>query len=111
MSSPAEPELAELRRDGAARFAGWDAGLFDAAAAGPGRALAGALAGQPDARPVVAGYLRLLQEAVGTGALRQASAGPAGWAGFLERCLVELVPALLPRVPAGGRLPMLVTLW
>jgi hypothetical protein len=51
-----------------------------------------------------------VQQAVGTGVLRRASAG-AAWTSFLERCLVELVPALLPRVGAGARLPLLAEVW
>ena len=100
----------ELRRDGPRRFAAWDAGLFDAVAAGPAAALAEALAGQPAAEPTLAGHLRLAQQAVGAGFLRRADgAGP--WASFLERCLVELVPALLPRAAAADRLPLLVKVW
>src|SRR5262249_44497599 len=35
----------------------------------------------------------------------------ASWTNFLERCLVDLIPAMLPRVPSGARLPLLVRTW
>jgi hypothetical protein len=110
MAPELERPLIELRRDGPRRFARWDGALFAAVAAGPAAALEEGLRGEPDAGPVLAAYLRLAQEAVGTASLRQPQVG-GGWTGFLERCLVELVPALLPRVPAGRRLPLLPRLW
>jgi hypothetical protein len=110
VSPELDPLLAELRREGPRRFAGWDAGLFDAVVTGPAAALADALLGQPDAGPATAGYLRLAQQAVGAGRLRRAD-GAGGWAGFLERCLVEIVPALLPHAAAADRLPLLVKVW
>jgi hypothetical protein len=110
MTAQLEETLAELRRDGPRHFARWDGALFDALAEGPARALAQALDGEPDAGPVIAGYLQLLQQAVGTAALRATASGPA-WVGFLGRCLLEAVPALVPRVKAGRRLPLLVKVW
>jgi hypothetical protein len=103
--------LGELSKDGLRRFARWDADLFQALAAGPLHALAAALGNEPDAEAVLAGYLGLLHQGVGTSAVRRAAAGPGGWHCFLERCLVEHVPTLLPRVPAGKRLPLLVKAW
>jgi hypothetical protein len=111
MTAQLQQVLGELRRDGPRRFARWDGALFDALAKGPARALAQALSGEPDAGPVVAGYLRLLQQAVGTAALRATASGGPAWVGFLGRCLLEGVPALLPRVKAGRRLPLLVKVW
>src|SRR5207302_201269 len=35
----------------------------------------------------------------------------APWTSFLERCLIDLVPSLLPAIPADERLPLLVQLW
>ncbi len=103
--------LAELRGRGPRRFAAWDAALFDVLAEGPARALAAALGGGADAAAAVSAYLHLAHEAVGAGLVRQAAPGPAGWTGFLERCLVELVPRLLPAVPAAARPGVLVKLW
>jgi hypothetical protein len=97
---------ADLTADGARRFAGWDPGLFAALVEGPAARLAAATDSV-----TVAGYLRLLQESVGTGLVRRAAPGPDGWTGFLERCLVERVPALLPATSAGNRLPALAKLW
>jgi hypothetical protein len=48
---------------------------------------------------------------VGTGALKQVAPGTAGWSNFLERLLVELVPAQLPLVAAAKRLAVLVQVW
>jgi hypothetical protein len=110
MTPDLEQPLAHLRRDGPRRFARWDGALFDSVAAGPATALRDALGDQPDAGPVLTAYLRMAQEAVGTSALLRAAAdGP--WTGFLERCLIELVPALLPREKAGRRLPLLARVW
>jgi hypothetical protein len=103
--------LDELRHDGPRRFSRWDASLFEALAAGPFLALSEAIDGQADAGPVLAAYLALLHQSVGCAGVRRASAGPGGWATYLERCLVEQVPALLPSVPAGKRLPILVKAW
>ena len=109
------PELRErfdeLRNDGPRRFARWDAGLFEALAAGPLDALSKSLSGQADAGAVLVAYLEILHQGVGITAVRRAEAGPAGWSSFLERCLVEQVPALLPQVPSGKRLALLVKAW
>lgn len=101
---------ATLRTEGPHRFASWDGGLFDALVAGPAQTLSRQLDGQSDADAVTVAYLRLLQQGVGTGAIRQAPSSGA-WANFLERCLVQLVPELLPGVPAGQRLPLLTQAW
>jgi hypothetical protein len=103
--------LAELRHDGPRRFARWDAALFDAVVAGPAKALAQGIAPPAKVVPVLAAYLRLVQEAVGTGAVRQAGPSAAGWTTFLERCLVQLVPERLPRVDPEQQVPLLVKLW
>jgi hypothetical protein len=107
----AEDGLEQIRREGPRRFARWDADLFEAVVAGPGAVLAAALRGQADAGPALDAYLRLVQQAVGTGALHRATAGPGGWTSFLERGLVERVPALLGGVQAGKRVGLLVKLF
>ena len=91
MTSESRRIQSELRQDGRRCFARWDGPLFDALVSGPAHVLRKALRGQADSGPVLAGYLQLLQQGVGTAAVRQASSGGA-WTGFLERCLVELVP-------------------
>jgi hypothetical protein len=111
LSSEPQARLDELRRDGPRRFARWDAALFEALVAGPAHALSGALGGQADAGPVLAAYLSLLHQGVGITAVRRAEAGPGGWSSYLERCLVEQVPSLLPRLPAGKRVPLLAKVW
>jgi hypothetical protein len=103
--------LDELRRDGPRRFARWDAALFEAVVAGPAQTLAAALGGQADADAVLAAYLSLLHQGVGLTAVRRAETGPDGWGCYLERCLVEQMPALLPRVPAGRRVPLMAKAW
>jgi hypothetical protein len=103
--------LTQLRDDGARRFARWDAAVFDAVARGPAAALAERLDGQPDADTVLNGYLQLVQQGVGLGLLKSAAAGDGGWSSFLERLLVEVVPARLPEVAPARRLPLLVELW
>jgi hypothetical protein len=103
--------LDELRRDGPRRFARWDAALFEALVAGPAHALSVALNGEPDAGDVLSAYLGLLHQGVGITAVRGAEAGREGWNSYLERCLVEQVPVLLPRVASGKRVPLLVKAW
>jgi hypothetical protein len=103
--------LAQIRAEGPRRFARWDADLFEAVVAGPAAALRKALAGQADLEPALAAYLRLAQQGIGSGSLRRARAEAGAWTSFLERCLVELVPALLPGVPAGKRVALLVKAW
>jgi hypothetical protein len=103
--------LASIRDEGPRKFSRWDAGVFDALVDGPAVALAGRLTGQPDAGSVLAGYLQLVQQGVGTGVLKQAVVGKTGWSSFLERLLVEVVPARLPEIDPGQRLPVLVDAW
>ena len=103
--------VAALREEGPRRFGRWDAKLFDAVVSGPANTLAERLAGQPDADAVLAGYLRLVQQAVGRGVLKQAAADPGGWSSFLERLLAEVIPAKLAEVPSARRLSLLVDVW
>jgi hypothetical protein len=105
-----EQTLADLRRDGPRCFARWNAELFDAVASGPARALGESLRGQPDGGLVLSSYLQLVQQAIGVGALLQAGTG-ARWTTFLERCLIERIPVLLPRVNTGERVSLLAKLW
>lgn len=100
--------LAELRDEGPRRFSRWNADVFDAITAGPAAALAERLAGQPDAEATLSGYMRLVQQGVGSGVLRQAG---AAWSSFLERLLVELIPARLPEIAPERRLRVLVDAW
>jgi hypothetical protein len=102
--------IAELCRDGPRRFARWDRALFETVVGRTTPILCETLAGQSDLDVVLEGYLRLLQEAVGAGFLHTATPG-ASWTNFLERCLVERLPLLLPTVPAGRRLPLLARVW
>lgn len=99
----------ELRADGPRRFSRWDTAAFDAAVSGPVAALAATLGQQADT--VVSGYLRVVQQAVGHGVLRQVAAGASGWTNALERLLVESVPASLAAVPSTKRLKVLTDVW
>jgi hypothetical protein len=92
------------------RHARWDANLFGALCAGPGRRLWQGLAGQPTAEPVLAAYLELVREAVATGYLR-AAAGGTDASCFLALCLLRLLPESLGTVAAAERLPLLVKVW
>lgn len=103
--------LARLRDEGARKFSRWDANVFDAIATGPAAALAQKLAGQPDAEAVFAAYLRLVQQGIGSAVVKHAAPGPAGWSNFLERLLVDAVPARLTELPAERRLRALVAAW
>jgi hypothetical protein len=100
-----------VREEGPRRFARWDGELFDTIVAGPTRLLAEGLAGQPDTEAILVSYLEMIQQGVGLALLRPAAAGSGGWTSFLERSLVQSVPALLPRVPPGERLSLLVKVW
>src|SRR5688572_22957475 len=99
--------LAKFRYDGPRAFARWNAVVFDAVAAGPFQTLADRLGRQPDADATLAGYLRLVQQGVGSGVIKQAGAGGAH-SSFLERLLVELIPARLPEIDPKQRLRVLV---
>ena len=103
--------LATIRDEGPRKFARWDAAVFDAVATGPVAALAERLGGQPDATAVLSGYLRLVQQGVGSGVVKQTAAGPAGWSSFLERLVVELIPARLPEIAPERRMRVLVDAW
>jgi hypothetical protein len=111
LSPVLQERLDELRRDGPRQFARWDAALFEALVAGPLGVLAEGLNGQADAGAVLAAYLGLLHQGVGSAAVRRAEADTAGWSNYLEHCLVEQIPALLPRAPSGRRLALLVKAW
>ncbi len=111
MNQPLRAQIAELRAESPRRFSRWNAALFDAVVTGPANLLAERLSGQPDADAVLTGYLRLAQQAVGTGVLKQTVAGAAGWSSFLERLLVESVPPLLSAVPPAKQLQVLADVW
>jgi hypothetical protein len=111
MNPDLESLLTPLRHDGPRRFALWNAALFEEVAHGPAAALHQKLHGQPQAAAVLTGYLRLVQQAIGTALLTRPCAGPVAWTSFLERALVELVPELLPRERPVDQLPLLVKLW
>jgi hypothetical protein len=100
-----------LREEGRRRFAFWNAELFDAYVTGPATALSDHMHKQADEPDVVAGYLQLVQEGIGGACLRQAKSAALGWTNFLEFCLVQAVPALLPQTGVGKRLPLLVKIW
>jgi hypothetical protein len=110
MATDLERLLNAHRNEGRRRYAAWDGPLYDAVARGPAAALWHGLAGQDDAKAVMGGYLRLVQEAVGLGFLRQTEESPAATC-FIERGLVGLVPRLLPKVAPDKRLATLVALW
>ena len=103
--------LTSLRDEGPRKFSRWDAAVFDAVASGPAVALAERLAGQPNTDAILGGYLRLVQQGVGSGVLKRAEAGPAGWSSFLERLLVEMIPVRLPEIAPERRLKVLVDAW
>jgi hypothetical protein len=105
-----EPTLTALRQDGPRRFVHWDAELFEALVRGPAAKLAFAVADDAE-RSVLSAYLRLVQEGVGMGYVRQLQAGPMGWASFLECCFVGLVPERLAAIPSTKRVEFLATVW
>jgi hypothetical protein len=111
MNAELESLLSAVRLEGSRRFASWDDALFDAVVRGPVRTLCRGISGQPHAGQVLQAYLRLVQEGVGTAVLRQAAPSEQSWNSFLERCLVQLVPEKLPKVPPGEQLPLLVKVW
>ena len=64
-----------------------------------------------DADEALAGYLRLVQQGVGIGVVKQIAPGNASWSSFLERLLIEAAPAQLHTVAADKRLAVLVKIW
>lgn len=103
-----EATVAKFRDEGPRAFARWNPAVFDAVAVGPVQALAQRLGGQPAADATLAGYLRLVQQGVGGGIIKQASGAHSS---FLERLLVELIPARLPEIAPERRLRVLVDAW
>jgi len=111
MNPDLETLLSPLRNEGPRRYALWNATLFEDVARGPAAVLYQRLQGQAQAAAVLTGYLRLVQQAIGTSLLSRAAAAPSAWTSFLERGLVQLVPELLPREQPAEQLPLLVKLW
>jgi hypothetical protein len=103
--------LTLLRDEGPRAFSLWDAGAFDAIASGPAATLAERLADQPGGGAVVESYLRLVQQGVGSGVLKSAAPGPGGWTSFLERLIVETIPARLPEIAPERQTSVLVDVW
>jgi hypothetical protein len=103
--------LALLRDEGPRKFSRWDPAVFDAVVSGPAAVLQERLASQPDVDTVLGGYLQLVQQGVGSGVLKQATPGAAGWSSFLERLLLEVVPARLPEIALERRMRVLVNAW
>lgn len=99
--------------DGRRRHAGWDAGLFDRLARGPGASLWGRLEGQPHAEATLEAYAALLVEAVGSGYLDQVGDDhePGRLPNFLAFALLELAPEALAAEPAAQRVGHLAALW
>jgi len=103
--------LASIRDEGPRKFSRWDAAVFDAIASGPAATLAERLAAQPESEAVLNGYLRLVQQGVGSGIVKHAAPTPVGWGSFLERLLVELIPARLAEIAPADQLRVLVDAW
>ncbi len=104
-------EFARLRADGPRRFADWNATAFDEVAVGPAVTLTQSLRGEPDADTVVISYLRLTQEAVGTGAVKSGSTVPSGHTSFLAALSIDVLPTKLAQTLASRRLAVLVEAW
>lgn len=107
-------------REGARRFARWDADLYQAFVDGPGARLFGALWGEGARSPGEAlfeAYLRLVVEAIGCGYVDAASLKKADKdderppRSLMALLLTEHIPALLPRAPAGERPALLAKAW
>lgn len=104
-------EFARLRADGPRRFADWNPTAFDEVAVGPAVTLTRTLDGEPDADAVVAGYLRLAQEAVGTGAVTSGDPATGRYASVLAALVVDVLPTKLAQSRESRRLPVLVEAW
>jgi hypothetical protein len=108
-----EDIAAELREQGAQRFANWNQAAFDSYIDGPASTLAQMLEwrdkGKPDVN-TLANYCRLAFEGVGAGWLRviQHELPPPT---FLAHCLATLVPHGLGEIPRAKRSEVLQKLW
>ena len=94
-----------IRDESARAFARWDPAVFDAIVSGPASVLAERLGQEADT--ALGGYLRLVQQGVGRGLVKHATAVPSGWSSFLERLVVELIPERLPEIAPDRRLRIL----
>lgn len=102
--------------EGKRRFARWDGPLFRAIVFGPGKRLAGAIDGAPDAAPIFLGWLKLVVEAVGLGYVRPgivASEDKLAFApeNLLELLLLDLLPGRLAACSPNGRVALLAKAW
>jgi hypothetical protein len=93
-----------------ARFVRWDGRLWTEIVGGAAAALAAGLDGTVGmaGRPALESYLRLACEGVGLGYLFPAASGRDG---FMNLAFLELVPRLLPAVPAARQAQVLAGLW
>jgi hypothetical protein len=117
-------------REGSARHARWDAGVFAALSEGPARALWARIRDEPLATETLVAYLGLLREAVANGYVRGAAwddanrweaqrqvseaerqVTPPPWRSCLEYCLVAAVPSGLPPVAPDRRVSFLAKVW
>src|SRR5262245_30986953 len=93
------------------RFVNWDEYLWKELMAGPAVELASGLEGAgagEAARPLLESYLRLGCEAIGLGYLFPAATGVES---FFTFAWTQLIPALLPRLPAARAAQALAACW
>lgn len=116
MTTDLETIVEHHEREGERRFSRWDGESFRAVVFGPGKRLAAAIDGSPDAAQVFLGWLRLVMEAIGLGYIRPGIVAPEDKLAFapenlLELLLLDLIPGKLGTCAPTGRVALLAKAW
>lgn len=116
MTTDLETIVEHHEREGKRRFSRWDQDSFRAIVFGPGKRLAEAIDGSPDAAPLFLGWLKLVEEAVGLGYVRSGLIAADDKLAFapenlLELLLTALIPNKIGVCPPQGRVALLAKAW
>ena len=105
--------IRQLEEDAARRFVRWDPDLWRSILEGPARALSDGLTAaggaERDALAILESYLRLVSHGIGNGYLFPAAEVHAQ--SFFTLAFTELVPRLLPSLPAAEQARALALCW
>src|SRR5688572_7080551 len=108
-----EQLIEQFQREGARRYAAWNADLFNALCAGPvaeiWKSLPTNAQGWASSKKLFEGYLQLLEEAVGRGYVQKHAGGP--WSNLMELVLLQFLPEQLAAMPPDKRIRELVKIW
>lgn len=109
----------EVQQQGMREHSQWNASTFRDVCAAHAQQLWNQIRSQEDAQNCFRGYLTLLKEMLGTGAMSRAQIDhyylhhekPACELNFLGWCMLDLIPRDLPKIRSNQRLKILADLW